>query len=149
MDQIDWKIIILLQKNARITFSQLSKKVNLTAPAVSERILKLEEKGIINGYTARINLDQLGYKVICFVNIEVAHHQEEKFIQFSRSHNEIIECYLISGKSSFLVKAGAPSVAALEDFLKELKSFGQTQSHIVLQEVFKEKIFHKLLNEAL
>jgi len=148
MDQIDWKIIEILQKNARITFSQLSKKVHLTAPAVSERILKMEEKGIISGYTAKLNLEQLGFYAVSFVKIDVAYYQEKKFIQFCRFQDEILECHLISGKSSFLVKVGAPNVTALEIFFKKFHDFGHTQSHIVLQEIFKDKIFRKPLNEV-
>ena len=148
MDQIDWKIIEILQKNARTTISHISKKVHLTAPAVSERILKLEEKGIILEYTAKLNLEQLGYHVICFVKVDVARNQEEKFIQFCRFHDQIIECHLISGKSSFLVKVGAPSVTTLEMFLKKFHAFGHTESHIVLEEIFKDKIFSRPLNKV-
>jgi Lrp/AsnC family leucine-responsive transcriptional regulator len=147
MDQIDWKIIEILQKNARITFSQLSIKVHLTAPAVSERILKMEEKGIINEYIAKLNLEQLGYNVICFAKIDVARNWEEKFIQFCRSHDEIIECYIVTGKSSFLLKVGAPNVETLELYLKKISDFGQThtQSQIILEEVFKDKVVRKRL----
>jgi Lrp/AsnC family leucine-responsive transcriptional regulator len=148
MDLIDWKIIEILQKNARITISHLSKKVHLTAPAVSERILKMEENGIINGYTAKLNLEQLGHHVTCFVKIDVARNQEGKFIQFCRFHDQIIECHLISGKSSFLLKIGAHSITTLEIFLKSFHEFGHTQSHIVLEEIFKDKIFRKPLNEV-
>ncbi len=148
MDQIDWKIIEILQKNARITLSQLSKKVHLTAPAVSERILKLQEKEIISGYKAILNLKQLGCQVICFVKVDIARDKEEKFIQFCRIHDQILECHLISGKSSFLVKVGAYSIASLETFLKRFHDFGHTESHIVLEEIFKDKIVRKPLEEA-
>ncbi len=147
MDQIDWKIIEILQKNARIALSQLSKKVHLTAPAVSERILKLQEKGILSGYTAKVDLKQFGYQVICFVKVDVARDREEKFIQFCRSHDQILECHLISGKSSFLVKVGAFSIASLETFLKRFYDFGHTESYIVLEEIFKDKIVGKPLKE--
>ena len=150
MDQIDWKIIEILQKNARITISKLSRKVHLTAPAVSERILKMEEKGIISGYTAKLNLEQLGYHIISFVKIDIVRKQEEKFIEFCQLQDEIIECYIVTGKNSFLVKIGAPNIEALEIFLKKISDFGQThtQSQIVLQEIFKDKIFGRQLNEV-
>ena len=148
MDQIDWKIIEILQKNARITISHLSKKVHLTAPAVSERILKMEENGIISGYTAKLNLEQLGYHVTCFVKIAVARNQEGKFIQFCKFHDQVIECHLISGKSSFLLKVGAHDIASLEIFFKNFHDFGHSESHIVLEEIFKDKVFRKPLNEV-
>ena len=148
MDQIDWKIIEILQKNARITISHLSRKVHLTAPAVSERILKMEEKGIIRGYTAKLDIEQLGYHVICFVKTDVARNQEEQFIQFCRFQDEIIECHLISGKSSFLVKVGAHNITALEIFLKKFHDFDHTESYIVLEEIFKDNVFSRPLNEV-
>jgi len=149
MDKIDWKIIEILQKNARITITQLSRKVHLTSPSVSERILKMEEKGIISGYTAKLNLEQLGYHIISFAKIDVVRKQEEKFIEFCRLQDEIIECYIVTGENSFLVKIGAPNIEALEFYLKKISDFGQThtQSQIVLQEIFKDKIFSRQLNE--
>ncbi len=147
MDQIDWKIIELLQKNARITLSQLSKKVHLTAPSVSERILKLQEEGILSGYTAKLNLKLLGYNVTCFAEIGVSRNREKKFIQFCQCHDEILECYIVTGKKSFLLKIGAPDLEALESCLKKISDFGQTQtqSQIVLEEIFKDKIVRKQL----
>ena len=147
MDEIDWKIIEILQENARITFSRLSKKIHLTAPAVSERILKMEEKGIITGYTAKLNLDQLGYQVVCFVDIAIASNREKKFIQFCRSQDEVLECYLVTVKSSFLVKVGAPSIDVLELFLKKVGTFGQTQTQIILEEIFKNKPLGRPFNQ--
>jgi len=147
MDQIDYKIIEELQKNARITISQISKKVNLAPPTVSERIIKLEEKGVIEGYSAKLNLEQMGYHIICFVRVEVARNQEDSFIQFCQVNNEILECHLVFGKSSFLLKVGAPNVTKLESFFEGFHKFGETQSQIILKEIIKDKIITKPLTE--
>ena len=145
MDQTDYRIIEELQQNARITISQLAKKVSLSAPSVSERILKLEEKGVLKGYSARLDIDQLGYKIICFVSVNVKRQKEDEFIRFCKKKSEILECHLVSGESSILLKVGVPSIARLESFLEEFHIYGETHSHIVLKELFKDKVINKPL----
>lgn len=77
MDQIDAKLIMLLQQNARVSLKELAKEVFLTTPAVSARIEKLEKEGIITGYSAKINTIKLGYHITAFVNLELQPTQKK------------------------------------------------------------------------
>ena len=82
MDQIDAKLIMLLQQNARTSLKELAKEVFLTTPAVSARIEKLEKEGIITGYSANINPIKLGYHITAFINLELQPTQKKVFYPF-------------------------------------------------------------------
>ena len=77
MDQIDAKLIMLLQQNARVSLKELAKEVFLTTPAVSARIEKLEKEGVITGYSAKTNPVKLGYHIIAFINLELPPTQKK------------------------------------------------------------------------
>ena len=91
MDKIDLKIIELLQKNARFPLKHLAEEVFLSTPAVSSRIEKLQEAGIITGYTANINPIKLGYNIKAFINLEVSPKQKTDFYPFIKSCPNVLE----------------------------------------------------------
>lgn len=129
MDIIDAKILETLKHNGRSTASEISKKVNLSIPAVSERIKKLEEANVIEQYTVKINREKMGYKLlaIIFVNIDHAANIQqfrEAIIQFS----EVIECHHLAGEYDYMLKVLIEDTGKLETFLSEkLKSIQGVQ----------------------
>ncbi|MFJ7827903.1 Lrp/AsnC family transcriptional regulator [Psychrobacillus sp. NPDC096623] len=129
MDIIDAKILEALKCNGRATASEISKKVNLSIPAVSERIKKLEEANVIEQYTVKINREKMGYKLlaIIFVNIDHAANIQqfrESIIQFS----EVIECHHLAGEYDYMLKVLIEDTGKLEIFLSEkLKSIQGVQ----------------------
>lgn len=129
MDIIDAKILETLKHNGRSTASEISKKVNLSIPAVSERIKKLEEANVIEQYTVKINREKMGYKLlaIIFVNIDHAANIQqfrEVIIQFS----EVIECHHLAGEYDYMLKVLIEDTGKLEIFLSEkLKSIQGVQ----------------------
>lgn len=144
MDIIDAKILEVLKQNGRSTASDISKKVNLSIPAVSERIRKLEEANIIEQYTVKINREKMGYKLlaIIFVNIDhTANIQQfrESIVQFS----EVMECHHMAGEYDYMLKVLVEDTAQLEDFLSEkLKSIRgvQTSNTLIVLSTLKEKL---------
>ena len=144
MDIIDAKILEALKKNGRSTASDISKKVNLSIPAVSERIKKLEEANVIEQYTVKINREKVGYKLlaIIFVNIDhVTNIQQfrEAIIQFA----EVIECHHMAGEYDYMLKVLIEDTAQLEIFLSEkLKSIQgvQTSNTLIVLSTLKEKL---------
>lgn len=144
MDIIDAKILEVLKQNGRSTASDISKKVNLSIPAVSERIRKLEEANIIEQYTVKINREKMGYKLlaIIFVNIDhTANIQQfrESIVQFS----EVMECHHMVGEYDYMLKVLVEDTAQLEDFLSEkLKSIRgvQTSNTLIVLSTLKEKL---------
>ena len=132
LDPTGWKILKALQENARLTYAELAKQVNLTAPAVAERARKLEEAGLISGYHAAVNLEALGYGLIAFVLVGVPYDREDAFLAFVPTQTEILECHNIAGPTSFLLKVAVCNKADLNDLLGRLIQFGQTTTLLVL-----------------
>lgn len=123
MDNIDIKIISLLQQNARITASEISSEINLSVPAVSDRLKKLESSGIIQQYTAIVNPVQLGKQLtaIMFVSLERPKYTE-KFIEFVEGQNDILECHYLAGDYDYSLKIITESTFTLEQLLNEIKA---------------------------
>lgn len=124
MDVIDKSIIEILKENGRATASQISKCVNLSVPAVAERIRKLEESKVIEKYIAKINRDALNYKLLAFifVNIDQTSNVENFRKQIVKS-SSVLECHHTAGQHDYILKVLVKDTNSLEDFIsKELKS---------------------------
>lgn len=131
MDNIDKKIIRLLQENARIPLKALAEKVFLSSPAVSARIERLEKENVIVGYEAKVNEIKLGYHITAFINLELAPVQKPEFYEFAEKCTNIIECNCITGNYSMLLKVVFPSTDDLDNFIGKLQKFGRTYTQIV------------------
>ena len=141
---MDWEILSILQENGRTSYSQISRQVNLTPPAVKERTRKLEEAGIITGYHAAVNVERLGYPIICFVHLTMPPESEKRFIEFVQRRTEILECYITTGQNAFVLKVVGPSVSYLHTFLNRLLSFGHSTTYLVLSEVISRRIIKSM-----
>lgn len=122
MDNIDTRIIYLLQKNARVTASEISNEINLSVPAVSDRLKKLESSGIIQQYTAIVNARQLGkyLTAIMFVSLERPKYTD-KFVEFVEGQNEILECHYLAGDYDYALKIITENTFTLEQLLNRIK----------------------------
>ena len=135
LDETDRKIIGALKQNARISYANLGRQVNLTAPAVAGRVRRLEDLGVIKGYTAQIDPAALGNGIAVFIRMTVAHHREEKFCQFIRHRPEIHEAYVISGAEAFLLKAAVAATSQLNELLSQLVHYGQPTTSLVITQL--------------
>lgn len=131
MDRIDKKLLHLLQENARYSLKQLSEKVYLSSPAVAARIEKLERDGVITGYHAYANLDKMGYHITVFVNVEMSPKNKPQFIEFIQDVPNVLECNIVSGSYTMLLKAAFPSTTDLDEFIGNVQKYGATETHIV------------------
>lgn len=139
MDKIDLKIIELLQKNARFPLKHLAEEVFLSTPAVSSRIEKLQEAGIITGYTANINPIKLGYNIKAFINLEVSPKQKPEFYPFIKSCPNVLECNCVTGKYSMLIKVAYHTTEELDAFINEIQKFGNTETQIVFSTAVEQR----------
>jgi len=123
MDSIDRQIISILQKNARSSISVISSRVNLSIPATSDRIRKIEAAGIITQYTAIVNAAALNMKqtAMTFVSLEKPHYSEH-FVSFVNTQDEILECHYLAGDFDYLMKIVTESTETLERLLTRIKS---------------------------
>ncbi|NME84278.1 Lrp/AsnC family transcriptional regulator [Clostridium sp. SM-530-WT-3G] len=142
MDKIDYKIIELLQKNARYPLKHLAEEVYLSTPAVSARIEKLEEAGIIRGYSVDVNPLKLGYNIKAFINLEMSPKQKPEFYPFIAACPNVIECNCVTGKYSMLIKVAYHTTLELDAFIGELQKFGNTETQIV----FSTPVEHRGIN---
>jgi Lrp/AsnC family leucine-responsive transcriptional regulator len=136
LDDLDIKILNILQVNGRMKRNQLAEHVGLSIPSVSERLNKLEERGVIEGYFARINKKVFGYDIMAFITVisESSKHYKG-LIEHARKNPNVLECHSILGDGSHLLKAVVKNTEALEKLLSEIQSWPgvlSTQTNFVL-----------------
>lgn len=131
MDKVDQKIIQMLQENARIPVKEIAKEVFLSSPAVSARIDRLTQDGLICGYHMSIDREKLGYTITAFVNLEMAPSQKPVFYEFIRACPNVLECCCVTGQYSQLIKVAFRSTLELDHFVSSLQTFGRTSTQIV------------------
>ncbi|WP_391204655.1 Lrp/AsnC family transcriptional regulator [Psychrobacillus sp. L4] len=137
MDLIDAKILEALKKNGRSTASEISKKVSLSIPAVSERIRKLEDAKIIEQYTVKINREKMGYKLLAIIFLNIDHAANIKsFREAIIPFTEVIECHHMAGEYDYMLKVLVEDTAELEillnDKLKSIQGVRTSNTLIVL-----------------
>lgn len=135
LDDMDKKILAHLSQNCRISLNRLSHQVFLTSPAVAARIEKLEKSGVITGYRAEINAEQLGFPITAFIELTMDPEQKRPFTEFIQSAPHVLECYHVAGAYSMLLKVCFSSPSLLDQFVGSLQSFGKTQTQIVFSAV--------------
>ena len=131
MDHIDRQIVSILQKNARTPLKVIAEKAFLSSPAVSARIERLEKAGIIKGYSAQIDAEQLGYHITAFINLEVQPKQKTRFYPFIEACPNVLECNCVTGQFSMLIKVAFKSTVELDQFIGQLQDYGRTSTQIV------------------
>lgn len=131
MDKIDIILLSILQKNARIPIKAMTKNVFLSSPAISARIEKLENQGIITGYTAVIDPFKLGYNITAYINLEMSPKRKPEFYPFIQKCPNVLECNCVTGMYSMLIKVVYPSTMELDSFIGQLQKFGNTSTQIV------------------
>lgn len=123
MDNIDLKIIKLLQDNARITASEISGVINLSVPAVSERLKKLEASGVIKQYTAIIDPTHFNKTLMAIVFVTLERPRfSDIFAEFIKNQNDILECHYLAGDSDYALKVVTENTATLQELLNRIKS---------------------------
>jgi DNA-binding Lrp family transcriptional regulator len=138
MDKVNHEILDILQVDGRISMTELGKRVNLSTPAVTERVRKLEEQGVIVGYKAQVNPDKIGKSVKAFILVET--HRCKPFREFCRKNPLVIECHRLTGQYSYLVKIITDDYESLESFIDSTMDYGQPYTMINLSSPVPTKI---------
>ncbi len=139
LDEIDIKILNILQKDGRKSIKDISEEVNLTSPAVSSRISNLEKDGYISGYRAIINPAALGLLTKAFINLEVSPEQKKDFYPYIRSCKNVVECNCVTGDYSMLLEVFFANTMELDQFIGELQEFGRTKTLIVFSTCVEQR----------
>ncbi|MGB0560979.1 MAG: Lrp/AsnC family transcriptional regulator [Spirulinaceae cyanobacterium] len=132
LDATDWQILLALQTDARQSFTALGQQVGLSAPAVTERLRKLETAGIITGYSVQLNLTALGATIQAHIQLTTPPQNYPQVHRLVSQTPELLECHHLTGEASFLIRAVAQSLTHLEALLQKLSAYGPTQTALVL-----------------
>ena len=142
LDRIDRSILRVLQQDGRISFTELGEWVNLSTTPCTERVRRLEREGVILGYHARLNPQQLRASLLVFVEISLDNKSGDAFDDFRRAVlrlPHVLECHLVSGDFDYLIKARISEMASyrklLGDILLKLPHVRESKSYIVMEEV--------------
>lgn len=132
MDKTNWKLVKALQENARLSYAELGKLVHLSAPAVAERIRKLEEAGVITGYRAKVNLEKIGIPITALVECQVYRTKEREFKALVMSLDEVLDCYNVTGPYAFVLRVAVHSMSKLDQLLERLIDLSDTNTMMIL-----------------
>ncbi|MFS0576771.1 Lrp/AsnC family transcriptional regulator [Sporosarcina sp. 179-K 3D1 HS] len=130
MDELDKEILMVLQDHARISMTELGKAVALSQPAVTERVRRMEDKGIIDHYRAIVSPQKINKQISAFLLFHTKGC--ERFVSFCQSSPDVVELHRISGQYNFLVKLVTESLQTLEDQINAMGTYGDSTTLIVL-----------------
>lgn len=141
-DRIDRNILRILQREGRISYTELADRVGLSTTPCMERVKRLEKDGVIEGYHARINPEALQYSMLVFVEISLSYQSPDAFERFNQAVSQLpylLECHLVSGDADYLIKARISDMSQyrelLGDMLLTLPGVKNSKSYIVMEEV--------------
>jgi len=144
IDKIDKKILEILQRNAKITNAQLSKEIGLSPAPTLERVRKLESKGIISGYNAKLDMSKIGLGVSTFVMVTLKGHNKKNLVSFLdkiQDVNNVIECHHITGSADFILKVVSENIESYQELMletvSEIEVTDSLQSMVILS-TFKD-----------
>jgi Lrp/AsnC family transcriptional regulator, leucine-responsive regulatory protein len=130
-DPTDARLLNELQQDARLTHAELGRRVSLSAPAVAERLRRLEREGVIDGYRAEVDARALGYALGVIMRIRPSARQLHKVAELARDTPEVVECHRITGEDCFFMKLHLRDVEHLEQVLDRFILYGQTTTSII------------------
>ena len=132
LDRLDWRILEALQGNARISNTELGKQVGLSQPAVTARIRRLEEQGVIEGYGARVNARLVGRPISALVRLRTTHAEIQRCLEAFAAMPEIVAADRITGEDCFIVRIVVAEMPQLEQAIDGLARFGAVSTSVVL-----------------
>jgi Lrp/AsnC family transcriptional regulator, leucine-responsive regulatory protein len=132
MDEIDRKILSLLQGDARLSNAEMAEAVGLTVSSVHERVKKLERKEIIKGYVAIVDADKLGKPLMAFIRLTVSAHETSKegVHALCLAEPDILECHNVAGEDCYILKVRAESPKQLEKLLSAIRKSTDTERSV-------------------
>ncbi len=144
IDRTDKKILEILQKNAKITNAKLSKQIGLSPAPTLERVRKLESRGIISGYHAKLNMSKIGLSVSTFVMVSLKGHNKknlQSFLDKIKDVENIVECHHITGSGDFILRIVAEDIESYQELMldkvSEIEVTDSLQSMVILS-TFKD-----------
>ena len=139
MNEKTFHIVKLLVSNARLSFNALAKRVDLSPPAVAERVRRLENTGVLLGYHAKLERSAVGLPITAFVRLSCKGAKFQAVTRLALELPQVLECHHITGEACFLIKLAAPSIAELKILIERFREYGEADSSVVLSSVVEQK----------
>ncbi|WP_411894702.1 Lrp/AsnC family transcriptional regulator [Winogradskyella sp. A2] len=148
MDSVNSMILKCLQKNARMSNSEIGRRVGMSSPAVGERIKKMEDAEIIEGYTTFVSPFKTGYQLKALITLRAFMGMLKPFLEKVKTYDEVVNCYRITGNENIVMEVVLKNQQHLESFIDQLISYGETKTQIVLSQVVKHSEIKPLLPKS-
>jgi len=145
LDSINWKILACLQQNARQSSTEIARIVGVTSPAVSERIRKMEDAGVIEGYYAKVSHAETEHQLKAIITLKAFMGRLKPFLETVKEFDEVVNCYRITGNENIIMEVVLKNQKHLEKFIDKLITYGETRTHIVLSNVVENNPIIKRL----
>ena len=140
MDKYDRMLLSALLENGRASYADLARKVNLSAPAVAERVAKLESSGVITGYQAKVDMAKLGLPIQCVIELRLNQHGNQKAYDDLIKIPQLTECHRVTGDPCVIMQAAVGSMPELEELINRIATFGFSKTSIVLSSAIEKRV---------
>ena len=131
IDAVNRRLLLELQTDARLSLAELGRRVGLSAPAVGERLQRLQEAGVVRGYRAELDPGALGFPLGVIIRVRPAAGELHKVAELARQTPEVVECHRITGEDCFFMKLHVRDVQHMEEVIDRFLLYGQTTTSIV------------------
>lgn len=139
LDETGRMILLALEQDGRMPFSALGRRVGLSAPAVAERVRRMEDVGLIMGYRAELDRRRLGWRETAFLRLTCPGDRYQAVRRLAVDLPEVIDCHHVTGEECFFIKVAVSSVGHLETVIDRFRGLGQTVSSVVLSTTVENK----------
>jgi Lrp/AsnC family leucine-responsive transcriptional regulator len=140
LDELNLHILEELQKDGRLSTVEIGRRIGLSAPAVAERIQKLEDQGYIKGYRTMLDLDKMGLSIRAFIHFRTSSLKHPEMMRIVQSIPEVLEWYTITGEYSIVLKVATCSSQRLAALIERLEEFGITNTSLILEQNADQKV---------
>ncbi|MEV0677793.1 Lrp/AsnC family transcriptional regulator [Actinosynnema sp. NPDC050436] len=139
LDDVDWKLLDLLQRDGRMTFTDLAKRVALSAPATTERVRRLEQAGVITGYAAVVSPGRVGLPIEAIVRVRVRSLDTPRFRDRVVTLAQVRDADHVTGDDCWLLRVVCRSTAELEEFVEQAQRYGDTTTSLVFSSAVRNR----------
>jgi Lrp/AsnC family leucine-responsive transcriptional regulator len=131
IDSVNLRVLEELQRDPRLTMSELGRRVGMSSPAVTERVRRLEEAGVIQGYRVELNPTALGLPITAYIRIRPSPGQLSKIAELAQQIPEVVECHRVTGEDCFILKVYIPAIDQLDRLLDRFLLYGSTTTNLI------------------
>lgn len=140
MDDLDKKIIMILEENSRTTISDIAKEINLSRCSVKERIVKLSNNKVIEKFCIKTNIKHKGYNVIFIVLIKEIYESKTNILDYFKNNPFVIKVYHTAGISNYILKVATPDINTMHTFIYDLQKLAKIETSIILENIIEKEL---------